>query len=273
MPAVFTDQLGRTVTLEEKPKRIVSLVPSQTELLHALGLGEAVAGITKFCIHPDEWFRSKTRVGGTKQINFEKIAALQPDLIIANKEENEQSQIETLMQNYPVWISDIKTLPDAFSMIHSVGELTGCAEKANAITQEISERFENFRKKAARFPKRKTAYFIWKNPWMTAGGDTFIDHLLQECNMENVFSDKGRYPEVTLDELSEKQPELVLLSSEPYPFKEKHIEEIRSVLPGAKILTVDGELFSWYGSRLLHAPAYFLELLDSIASAGDSGNS
>lgn len=273
MSAVFTDQLGRTVTLEKTPERIVSLVPSQTELLHALGLGTEVAGITKFCIHPVEWFRSKTRVGGTKQINFEKIAALQPDLIIANKEENEQAQIEMLMQDYPVWISDIKTLPDAYAMIRSVGEMTGCAEKANAIAEEISERFENFRKRTAHFPKRKTAYFIWKNPWMAAGGDTFIDHLLRECGMENVFSDKGRYPEVTLEELSEKRPELVLLSSEPYPFKEKHIEEIRSVLPEATIRTVDGELFSWYGSRLLHAPAYFLELLGSIASAGDSGNS
>src|ERR1700722_20147309 len=102
----FTDQMGRTISVEWPVKRIISLVPSQTELLYSLGLADEVIGITKFCVHPKEWFHSKTRVGGTKKLDFEKIAALKPDLIIGNKEENEEVQIKQLMQDYPVWMSD-----------------------------------------------------------------------------------------------------------------------------------------------------------------------
>lgn len=265
MSLSFTDQMQRTITLEQPPVRIVSLVPSQTELLHDLGLENEVVGITKFCIHPESWFRSKTRVGGTKQLHFEKIAALQPDLIIGNKEENEQQQIETLMQQYPVWMSDIHDLSEAMTMIRSIGALTSREEKANAIATEIESRFQQLEQEIETQPMRSAAYFIWKNPWMTAGHRTFIDHLLQRCRLRNVFAnEESRYPEVTLEQLRDASPEVVLLSSEPYPFKEKHIAEIQEVLPHAVIRTVDGELFSWYGSRLLEAPAYFNKLLRSL---------
>src|SRR4051812_11307667 len=119
----FTDQMGNAVELEGPPSRIVSLVPSQTELLFYLGLDKEVAGITKFCIHPAEMFHSKPRVGGTKKYDFEKIRQLAPDLIIGNKEENEQKQVEELQKLYPVWMSDIRNLADALQMIRSVGEL------------------------------------------------------------------------------------------------------------------------------------------------------
>jgi ABC-type Fe3+-hydroxamate transport system substrate-binding protein len=261
----FIDQLERNVVLEKIPGRIISLVPSQTELLADLGLENEVVGITKFCIHPDNWFRNKTRIGGTKQFNFEKIKALEPDLIIGNKEENEKEQIETLMENFPVWMSDIKSLADACEMIRNVGQLTGKKEKAEILATEIEFRFDQFEKKRKGFPEKRVAYFIWKNPWMTAGNETFIDQMLQTCGWKNVFSEQpGRYPEITMEDLKAENPELILLSSEPYPFKEKHIEELRGICPEAKIILVDGELFSWYGSRLLKSPDYFFDLLSSI---------
>jgi ABC-type Fe3+-hydroxamate transport system substrate-binding protein len=265
----FTDQLGRTITLEKIPQRIISLVPSQTELLADLRLEKEVIGITKFCIHPESWFRSKIRIGGTKQFSFEKIAALNPDLIIGNKEENEQEQIEALMKLYPVWMSDIKTLEDAEVMIKSVGELTGKKSEGEIFAEKIKSQFDIFKNQISGFKKRRVAYFIWKNPWMVAGENTFIDHLLKLCGWENVFTGmKSRYPEISLQDLFEKSPELILLSSEPYPFKEKHVAELNVVLPDAKILTVDGELFSWYGTRLLHSPSYFLDLMNSLEKNG-----
>ena len=256
-----TDQMNRTIRLEKRPERIISLVPSQTELLFDLGLENEVIGITKFCIHPNSWFRNKTRIGGTKQFDFEKIAALNPDLIIGNKEENEQEQIELLMEKYPVWMSDIHNLDESLEMIRGIGELTGKSEKAKNIAAEIYSGFEQMRSVFNSAKEKSVAYFIWKNPWMVAGHDTFINHILGRCNWKNVFADRtGRYPELTLDELKEANPEIVFLSSEPYPFKEKHIEELKSLLPDARILTVDGELFSWYGSRLLKTPEYLLQL-------------
>jgi len=249
--------MGREMEISFPPKRIISLVPSQTELLYDLGLDEAVVGITKFCVHPESWFRSKKRIGGTKQVHYEEIAALQPDLILANKEENTQEIVATLAAQFPVWVSNITSLEDSLEMIAEIGKITGTEEKATSIANEIGNRF-------AALPKaRKTlrvAYFIWRNPWMSVGADTFISHMIAAIGWENVFAGKTRYPEISFEELAAAKPDLVLLSSEPYPFKEKHIAEIRAVVPGASILLVDGEMFSWYGSRLLHAPSYFSRL-------------
>jgi ABC-type Fe3+-hydroxamate transport system substrate-binding protein len=261
MPA-FTDQLNRTISLDHPPRRIISLVPSQTQLLHALGLEKEVIGITKFCVHPDSWFRHKTRVGGTKDIRSDIIQSLQPDLIIANKEENQQQQIEELAANYPVWISDIATLEDALTMIKALGTLTGKTQEALSLTDRIGQQFQEL---TPLHPMSlRTAYFIWRAPWMVAGGDTFIHHMLQQCGLSNIFAGENRYPTITLDELADRRCELALLSSEPYPFRDKHIAEIREVLPAASIRLVDGEMFSWYGSRLLESPAYFRQLLDSL---------
>jgi len=269
---LFTDQLGRTISLDRPPRHIISLVPSQTELLYTLGLEEEVVGITKFCVHPPSWFRCKTRIGGTKDIRPDIIRTLQPDLIIANKEENEKGQIEELMLHYPVWISDIKTLPDALSMIRSLGQLTGKGQEAQSLAEEIGRRFTALASPetvAAHSPSGiapatgtglRTAYFIWRNPWMVAGGDTFIHEILQHTGLINIFQHHTRYPSIELEELKRSGCDLVLLSSEPYPFKERHIAEIREVLPQAAIRLVDGEIFSWYGSRLLHVPAYLQEL-------------
>lgn len=256
----FIDQLHRTISFHHPPRRIISLVPSQTELLYALGLEEEVVGITKFCIHPASWFRHKTRVGGTKDIREDIIRSLQPDLIIANKEENQRQQIEQLFPHYPVWISDVTCLEDALKMIKALGTLTGKAPAAEALADEISRRFETVEP----CKPLRTAYFIWRDPWMVTGGDTFIQHMLEQCGFINIFRDRDRYPAIQLEELAQKGCELVLLSSEPYPFRDKHIAGIRSVLPTATIRLVDGEMFSWYGSRLLESPGYFRQLLHGL---------
>ena len=254
---LFTDQMGRDIYLEKTPRRIISLVPSQTELLYSLGLETEVVGITKFCVHPAEWLATKTRVGGTKQINIQTIKQLQPDLIIANKEENVKEQIEALASDYPVWISDVNNLNDALQMILSVGTITGKSTKAETLIATIENQFAKLKMPDI---KPRVCYLIWQNPYMTVGGDTFISHMLQQAGFENIFAHQLRYPVITLEELSTMNYELLLLSSEPYPFSQKHIDELQPLLPGKKILLVDGELFSWYGSRLQYAPEYFRQL-------------
>jgi ABC-type Fe3+-hydroxamate transport system substrate-binding protein len=255
---VFKDMLGREVQVNYPPQRIISLVPSQTELLYDLGLDEEVAGITKFCVHPEKWFRNKKRVGGTKNINIAAVQALQPDLIIANKEENTKEQIEALAAMYTVWVSNIQTMEDALQMIGAVGELTAKSETASSLVQEINSGFATLQKTAS--PVR-VAYFIWRNPWMCAGGDTFINEMIKKMGWENVLADKMRYPEIQLEELKDRGVVKILLSSEPYPFKAAHKAEIQSVLPDAEVLLVDGEMFSWYGSRLREAAGYLQGLI------------
>jgi len=257
---VYTDQMNRGVELKSTPKRIISIVPSQTELLFDLGLDAEIIGITKFCIHPAEKFKTKTKVGGTKTINIELIKELNPDLIIGNKEENERSQVEELMELFPVWISDIADLDGALDMIQKVGEVVGKNNEAETLSNKISQQFDLLTIQQSQL---RVAYLIWRKPYIVAGKGTFIDAMLQKCGLTNAF-DTDRYPEVTHERLIQAKPDMVLLSSEPYPFKEKHIAEFKTMLPNATIKLVDGELFSWYGSRLLHAPAYFSELMKAI---------
>ncbi len=253
--------MGNKVEINFPPVRIISLVPSQTELLFDLGLDEEVVGITKFCIHPESWFRSKTRVGGTKTVNLDRIKELQPDLIIANKEENTREEIEYLSTIYPVWISDIATVDDALVMIREVGKITNRQAQASVIIDEINKGFLGFEIQSK--PKR-VAYFIWRNPWMCAGGGTFINNLIEKAGWTNVLADISRYPEIDLQLLKDRSVDTILLSSEPYPFKDEHIAEIRTQLPGVKVLIVDGEMFSWYGSRLRFSANYIKSLMASI---------
>ena len=260
-PYTFTDQMGRQVTLPQRPQRIVSLVPSQTELLFDLGLDDRIVGVTKFCIHPQYRVKQKTVIGGTKNFKLEVIDELKPDLIIGNKEENYQEGIEALQQKYPVWMSDIYTLDDALWMLRQAGQLTGTEAKAQEIVQGIAAGFENLLPLQPAIP---TAYFIWRKPYMAVGDNNFIDHLLQRCGFSNIFADQGRYPEVSPEQLQKADPKLILLSSEPYPFQEKHFAEFQEICPEAIIRIVDGEMFSWYGSRLLKSPAYLKELLAQV---------
>ena len=259
---VYYDQLGREVNLPGIPKRIISVVPSQTELLFYLGLNAEIIGITKFCIHPEDKFKSTAKIGGTKQLDIGKIKALKPDLIIANKEENERSQIEQLMDFCPVWTSDIGNLAGAIDMIERVGALVNKEIETKALSLAIHQQFNNL---IIQQTNLRTAYFIWRKPYMVAGKNTFIDSMLQKCGLSNAF-EADRYPEIDANSLIEAKPDVILLSSEPYPFKEKHIAEFTALLPSAIIKIVDGELFSWYGSRLLNTPAYFEKLSEELKS-------
>ncbi len=256
------DQLSRKVLLTSVPKRIISLVPSQTELLFDLGLADNIIGLTKFCTRPAEQVKNKIRVGGTKQLNIPLIRSLKPDLIIGNKEENEREQIELLSGEFPVWMSDIADLDDALGMINGIGQITNTAAKATAIAAHVKAGFNTL---VPSKKQKRVAYLIWKNPFMTAGKDTFIDNMLLRCGFLNVIQQQ-RYPRVTSADLQHVRPDVVMLSSEPYPFNQKHIQAFEELLPDARIILADGEMFSWYGSRLLLAPQYFKQLIADLNS-------
>lgn len=252
----FTDQLNSEVQLNFPPQRIISLVPSQTELLADLHLEKEVAGITRFCVHPKGWRQSKIIVGGTKKFDFDTIQKLKPDLIIGNKEENYREGIERLKESYPVWMSDITSWTSALAMIYSVGEITNTAEIAAKLAGQINDAFSGIQK----MPGYKTLYLIWRKPWMGVGSGTFIHDMLAIAGLTNVLASHTRYPQLGTEELINLKPELILLSSEPYPFAQKHIDEIHDLIPSAKTVMVNGQLFSWYGSRLLKFPDYVAHL-------------
>lgn len=230
-------------------------MPSQSELLWDLGLRKELIGITKFCIHPNEMFKSVTRIGGTKTLDLEKIRALKPDLIIANKEENEKEQIEALQKEFNVHVTEVYTLEDSYQMIGEVGQMVGKKEEAISLVAAIKAEFAKLHLPSN--PKR-VVYFIWKSPYMVAGKNTIIDDLLKQAGYINAIED-ARYPGVTLEKVKELNPDYVFLSSEPFPFSDKHKAEF-DLLPVENVKIVDGEMFSWYGSRLLKAPDYFTAL-------------
>ncbi|MEQ9090780.1 MAG: helical backbone metal receptor [Balneola sp.] len=229
--------------------RIISLVPSLTELVLDLGIGNRLVGRTRFCIHPEKLVKDIPIIGGTKNPNLEKILELEPDYIIANHEENRKEDVQALQAHTEVNITEIDTINDALNAICDLGADLELASNAQKLVDEIKILLSQ----SSKYPPLKTAYFIWKAPWMVAACGTYIDSVMKHYNLENVFSDQQRYPQISLDELHDQNPELVLLSSEPFPFKQKHIEEIRKVCPDSKIELVNGEWFSWYGSGMLEA--------------------
>ncbi|MGB3606545.1 MAG: helical backbone metal receptor [Psychroserpens sp.] len=258
----YKDQLNRSLKFATTPKRIISLVPSQTELLVDLGLESFIVGITKFCVHPDNLRKKKKVVGGTKTVHFDKIRAANPDIVLCNKEENTQAMISELENIAPVHISDIDNLDHALELISMYGDLFSVVEKAEVIKTTIKKEYEAFVQFIAGFPRLTVAYFIWKNPWMVAASDTFINSMLIINAFKNYFGNLRRYPEIEIEDL--KDVDLILLSSEPYPFKEKDILDFKKLVPNTKIKIVDGEFFSWYGSRLAHAFTYFKALHQNL---------
>ncbi|MEL6769878.1 MAG: helical backbone metal receptor [Bacteroidota bacterium] len=259
------DARGHRIALTAPPRRIVSLVPSQTELLADLGLDDEVVGLTRFCVHPAGWKARKQIVGGTKNVRLDRVAALAPDLVIANKEENVREQVEAIAEGCPVFVTDVATVADALAMIRDVGALVERATEAAALADEIAAGFGALAREATGAAPLRVAYLIWRDPWMTIGGDTFIHDVLQKAGFVNVFGDHTRYPVVTADDLRAVAPDLVLLSSEPYPFKPVHHAEIAAAVPGVHVHDIDGELCSWYGSRLRHTPAYLSQLRETLA--------
>ncbi|MCR6638192.1 MAG: helical backbone metal receptor [Sporocytophaga sp.] len=255
MESIHTDMLGRKMVLIKPVKRIVSLVPSVTEFLFDIGLENEVVGVTKFCKYPAT-VSDKVKVGGTKNLNLDTINSLSPDLIIANKEENEKTAIDELQKKYPVWVGEVKTVDDAFAMMNSLGVLTGKEEEASNLTREIKNSLDAYRSST----NLRACYLIWKKPFMTVGEDTYIHAMMEKAGFINVFKDRNRYPMTDLDEIKALEPDIILLSSEPYFFKEKDKEELEQLCPTQSVKLVNGEIFSWYGSRMRLASDYFKSL-------------
>lgn len=255
---MFVDHLGRKVEIPYPPQRIISLCPSITETLYDFGLDEQIAGRTQFCIHPANKVEQAVIVGGTKQIKAEKIEAIQPDLIIAEKEENTKEMVEALAEKYPVYVAKVENYEESLRMIRDLGEITNRTEQAGELVEKIEQRFGDLHFAHG----RKVAYVVWKDPYMVVGSNTFVDSILAKCGLENVFRNRnGRYPEVTLEDFREASPDYLLLSSEPYPYKEPHRREFAELFPGMTPLLVDGEMFIWYGARMVQAVDYLNELL------------
>lgn len=260
-PKKITDDLGFELLLGKTPKRIISLVPSLTELLVDLGLEKQLVGTTRFCIYPKHLRKEKVQVGGTKQVNYNKIKALKPDFILCNKEENTEEMVLQLRQIAPVFVSDINSIQDVLRLIKSLGEILDCKEQALVINKEIAQKKADFIQFIKNKKPKKVAYFIWKEPWMVAGENTFINTLLAMNKFENVIQNKGHYPQIKLREIANS--ELLLLSSEPYPFKDNDRKTVEAQT-GIQTILVSGEYFSWYGSRLIKAFDYFKELHQRI---------
>lgn len=257
----YTDQMNRSIVLESPPKRIVSLVPSQSQYLWDLGLTDELVGISKFCIHPDEMYKRVARVGGTKNLDIQRILALKPDLIIGNKEENVKEQIAELEKHCHVWMSDVNTLEDAYAMMLQLGKICGKEEASAKMVGEIKTSLGRVK---GLFGGKRVAYFIWNKPFMVAASNTYITNVLEFIGFENVFKHLQRYPEVDLNLVNIVGTDLCLLSSEPFPFSEEHAEEIQRSLPTTKVLLVSGEMFSWYGSYLLTLEGYVNELKKKV---------
>lgn len=239
--------------------RIVSLVPSITESLFDFGLTEIeVVGRTKFCIHPKTLVKKVPVIGGTKNLNLDKIKALKPDLIIANKEENEKLQVEELGKYFKIWLTDIENLQDNQNFLTELGTLLNKQELALNFNEKINVVFDSSKE----LTPKKVAYLIWKNPYMTVGSDTFIHEIIEKLGFTNLFEDSKRYPEISVNQM--KEAEYVFLSSEPFPFQQKHIDELQKELPDSKIMLVDGEAFSWYGTHLSRSGDYFRTLREII---------
>ena len=252
------DQTGRLVQIPSQPRRIISLVPSLTELLFDLGLDQEIVGVTRYCISPPEKVASRVKVGGIHQLDFKAIDALHPDLIIANKEENDRQEIIHLREKYPVYVSDIYTLQDALKMIDDVGKITDLSKNAQQLIGEIENSFAKIDHKKS----SKVAYLIWKDPYRVAGGHTFIGDILQLSGLCNIIEKSERYPQVSTEAIAQAQ--VILLSSEPYPFNESNVEEFRNLFPASQVFLIDGTMFAWYGSRLRYTPGYIIRLLKKI---------
>ena len=256
----FVDHLGRSIVVDFPPKRIISTVPSQTELLSDLGLEEEVVGITRFCTYPKGWKKQKIIIGGTKRLDFKKIAELNPDLIIGNKEENIKPQVEEIANEYPYWISNVESFDDNQKLIKDVGEICEKVTEAEVLClriEDVCTKVKNIQKS----PKR-VAYFIWRNPFMVAGNNTYINSILKRLGFVNVFeSREGRYPTVTLDDLKRVEVDEIFLSSIPFPFNEIHAQEFKMFFPDLKVTFIDGEVFSYFGSRIAKSEEYLISLI------------
>ncbi len=244
--------------------RIISLVPSITELLFDLGLEKELVGVTRFCIFPARARKEKVIIGGTKNLKLDRIRELKPDLIIGDQEENTKEQMEILAQEFPVWLSSIRSFNDALEMIQKVGLLTNRESLAQKIIDRIQANFDRLKPPT---PSLSVAYLIWQDPLMVAASNTFIHEMILRAGFSNVFDYQKRYPEISGNELQAARPDIIFLSSEPYPFAEKHFAYFQKIVPDANVTLVDGTYFSWYGSRMVGAVGYFNKIYQNLSSS------
>jgi ABC-type Fe3+-hydroxamate transport system substrate-binding protein len=268
-PPALVDASGVALELAAAPRRIVSLIPSTTELLCALGLADALVGVTVYCVEPRDVVRGKTRVGGEKDPDLVAIRALAPDLVVANIEENRREDVDALRAaGIPVWVTYPRTVAEGLAMIRDLGDVTGARERAGAMLDELEPLYRRVRERAAARRPVRVFYPIWRRPWMTIGADTYVHDLLSTCGGANVFADRIRYPTVSLEEMAARAPEVIVLPDEPFRFRRAHIADFDAfpTVPAVRdrrIHLVDGKPFSWHGPRLAEALSKLPNLLAS----------
>ena len=247
--------------------RIVSLVPSITELVCDLGLASQLVGRTGFCIHPKDTVRAIPKVGGTKTVNLEKVRALEPTHVILNIDENEKETAEALRKFVPHLIVTHPLAPlDNLALYRLIGAIFGRREESEVLCIRFQTAHDSLA--AAKSIQRKTLYLIWKDPWMTVSRDTYISRTLALAGLETLPAwAAARYPEFSLDDAWLAEADVVLLSSEPYMFRERHVADLAGLpaFAGKPVRLIDGEMTSWYGSRAIEGLAYLREFRRSIA--------
>ncbi|MCY2961925.1 MAG: helical backbone metal receptor [Planctomycetota bacterium] len=233
--------------------RIVSLCPSLTELVFALGRGDDLVGVTEWCVHPSEGVARIEKIGGTKTPDVGRIVELAPDLVLMNEEENRREDAESLRRaGIACHVSMPRDAAETAAMVRSIAAAIDRPESGAAIAGDIERRIVDAKLKASGKPRVRFAYLIWRKPYMAVNGDTYASALLELAGAENVFASRTvRYPEITPEELAAAAPDVVLLCTEPFPFQERHADELAQLtgLARHRFEIADGEYLSWHGSR------------------------
>jgi ABC-type Fe3+-hydroxamate transport system substrate-binding protein len=271
--ARLVDAVGTRHTPARREARIVSLVPSITELVCDLGLAEQLVGRTGFCVHPREVVRRIPKVGGTKDVDLDRLRALRATHVILNIDENKEEDARSLAEFVPELIVTHPLAPlDNLALYRLIGGIFGREDRAEALCGEFEAAYAALQSAARGFPPDRVLYLIWKNPWMTVSRDTYVSRMLALVKWETVPAERGdRYPEIQLDSGVLDGADAVLLSSEPYPFRERHVAELRAepLLAKKRIALIDGEMTSWYGSRAIEGLGYLRRLREGLGrSAG-----
>lgn len=252
------DHLGRQVVLPKKPQRIISICPAITSTLFEIGAGETVIGRTEYCIFPKDQVEVVPVIGGTKQVDFEKIRQLKPDLILAEKEENTKVIVKTLEKEFPVFVFEVQSLEENERFITDLGKLTKQEEQAAHLLENVKQAFQGI----PNFSNETAAYMIWQEPYMVVGHNTYINSVLKTLGFINPFTDrKSRYPIIQLEDIVQANLQYLLLASEPFHFTEEHRNYFSNILPNTTVLNVDGEMF-WYGSNSVPGFQYIQQLFE-----------
>ena len=252
---MWRDAVGTVHKRAADSARIVSLVPSLTELICDLGLAAQLVGRTGFCVHPRETLKRIPKVGGTKDVNLAKVRALAPTHALLNIDENERPTARALAQFVPHLIVTHPLSPlDNPPLYRLLGGIFGREQAAEALCARFQQAHAALASAARAWPRQRVLYLIWKDPWMTVARDTYISRTLALAGWDTLPANAtARYPQVKLDQALLQPAQLVLLSSEPYRFRDRDLAELRAlpVMRGKTLALIDGEAASWYGSRAI----------------------